>query len=273
LTQTTIDGTDHIILYVPNTQSFEAVVSGPKVSAPSVSGAKGVSAKLLDSKSVVITGTPAGLSAVRFGNTAVLVTDKVTAKSFWQPHTSTSYDVSPSGASSVLVAGPYLVRNATVAGSTLALVGDTNATTTLTVIAPSAVKKVTWNGAAVSVSSGPAGGLVGKLGAPAKVSLPSLKSAKWKAADSLPEVDPKFDDSAWVVANKTSVARKQKPYSGKYVLYADEYGTCIHPIPLLPSLALTIPTISDRPGFHSGNFIFRGYFKGQASAIDLSVEG
>jgi hypothetical protein len=211
-----------VFLYVPNGQSIEAVVSGPTVATPAVTGAKGISAKLLDS-SVVITGSPSGLSAVHFGSTTVLVADKVTAKSFWQPLTNPGY-ITPTP-SSVLVGGPYLVRNATLTSGTLALVGDTNSTNPLTVIAPSAVKKVTWNGASVKLSAGPSAlGLVGSLQPPPAVTLPSLKSAKWKSTDSLPEIAPSFDDSAWVVANRTSVERRQKPYSGKLVLYADEYG-------------------------------------------------
>ena len=46
--------------------------------------------------------------------------------------------------------------------------------------------------------------------------------------DSLPELSAGFVESSreWVVANKTSTARPagMQPYSGKYVLYADEYG-------------------------------------------------
>lgn len=51
----------------------------------------------------------------------------------------------------VLVGGPYLVRNATISGSTLAIRGDLNGSTTLTVIAPPEFSRVTWNGIPVLV--------------------------------------------------------------------------------------------------------------------------
>lgn len=209
------------MLYVPIGQSVEAVVS--KGSTPTVTGSSSISAKLVNG-SVIITGTASGANFVKFGSTTVLVLDKVTATAFWQPRLGKTANASPK-TPSVIVGGPHLVRNATLSGSTLALVGDTNTTTPLTVIAPSSVTGVTWNGKSVSVKKGSAGELTGSVAGPQALSdLPKLTSRSWKTADSLPEVDPKFDDSEFVAATKTSVGRKQKPYTGKYALYADEYG-------------------------------------------------
>jgi hypothetical protein len=224
MTQTTIDGTDIAVLYVPFGQSAEAVVIGPTLGTPTVTGSSSVKARSAD-QSVIITGSPVGVSVVRFGTTAVIVTDKAAAATFWNPRTSASYDVSPD-TSSVIVSGPYLVRNATVSSSTLQLFGDTNGKTNLIVIAPATVKSITWNGALVEITNSPLGiGLSGTLsGVTQTPSLPSLKSAAWKSADSLPEIAPSFDDSTWVTANKTSTARPFKPFSGKLVLYTDEYG-------------------------------------------------
>jgi hypothetical protein len=202
----------------------EAVVTGPSASSVKVTGSSAISAKV-SKGAVVITGSPSGVSYVEFGSTTVLVMDKVTATTFWAPRTSSSFDLSPQ-TPSVLVSGPYLVRNATVSGSTLKLIGDTNSTVPLTVIAPSSVRSVTWNGAAVKTSASKAGvGLAGTLSGPTSLSgLPKLSSASWKSADSLPEIAPGFDDSSFVVATKTSTQRPFPPYGGKYVLYADEYG-------------------------------------------------
>lgn len=269
LTQVTIGGTDYLVLYVPAGQSVEAVIS--KGSAPTITGASSISAKFTDG-SVVITGTATGTSYVKFGSTIVLVLDKVTATAFWQPRLSKTADASPK-TPSVLVGGPHLVRNATIAGSTLALVGDTNSTTTLTVLAPSTVKSVTWNGKSVSVKIGPAGEITGPIPGPQPLSdLPKLSSRSWKAADSLPEASPKFDDSKFVTATKTTVERKQKPYAGKYVLYASEYSTafpsfiassCLLSIVCrVPSGFLRLPRLlqwnrnrreSDRPGVRQGH--------------------
>lgn len=224
MTQTTIDSTDYVVLYVPAGQSVEAVIPTSS-STVAVTGSSTIKGRVAN-KTVIITGTASGTSVVKFGKTAVLIADKATAGTFWNPRTTASeYDLAPDAAS-VLVAGPYLVRNATISGSTLRLVGDINATTPLTVVAPAAVTSVTWNGASVKVAKSTLGvGLSGTLSSGAKApSLPSLKSAAWKSADSLPEVAVAFDDSTWVTANKTTTARPFKPFSGKLVLYADEYG-------------------------------------------------
>lgn len=224
LTQTTISSTDYLVLYVPKGQSLEAVIVPKDKGTPVVSGASSVKAKA-SGNTVVITGSPSGISVVKFGRTIVVVTDKSTASTFWQPHTvGSSFDVAPD-VPSVIVAGPYLVRNATIASSTLSLVGDVNATTTLTVLAaPTTVSSVTWNGAPVKVSKSNVG-LTGTISGPvSNIPLPNLQTANWKSSDSLPEISPSFDDSTWTIANKTTVQRIFKPYAGKYVLFADEYG-------------------------------------------------
>ncbi|KAL0562735.1 hypothetical protein V5O48_019345, partial [Marasmius crinis-equi] len=60
-----------------------------------------------------------------------------------------------------------------------------------------------------------------------------------------------FDDTTeeWVVATKTETKRPLKPLSGKNVLYGPEYG------------------------FHAGDWIFRGHFTGNATGLQLSVQG
>jgi hypothetical protein len=143
LTQTTIDNTDHVLLFVPSGQSVEIVVTGPKVTTPIINGTASISARLLDGL-IVITGVPSGLTYVTFGSAIVLIMDRATATSFWQPCSKITYDLAPSApGQAVLVGGRYLVRSATIYSSTLALVGDTNTTTPIIVIASSANKQVT----------------------------------------------------------------------------------------------------------------------------------
>ncbi|KAF8588348.1 glycoside hydrolase family 35 protein [Ramaria rubella] len=249
MTQATIDNTDYIILYVSSGQSFEAVVVGPTFETPTLAGSQSIKVRAINGTAIV-SGSPAGVSVVRFGTTTVIVTDKATASTFWNPKTSVSYDASPDTLSAI-VAGPYLVRNASISSSTLALVGDTAGPTSLTVFAPIAVKSVTWNGKHVDMTQSSLGtGLQGTLdGHIAIPGLPNLKSAVWRSADSLPEIALGFDDSTWIIANKTTTARPAQPFNGKLVLYADEYG------------------------FHQGNFIYRGYFSGNATGVSLSVQG
>ena len=161
----------------------------------------------------------------------VLFADPITAATFWAPPIKSATANTVPGFESfwqfgtnmtVLVGGPYLVRNATIEGSTLALRGDLNASVPLTVVAPPVVRYVTWNGARVGVRSKGAF-LTGRLEESAsvrEVRVPKLTG--WKFRDSLPEVQSGFDDSSWTVANKTSTNLDPKPLFGDgRVLYGE----------------------------------------------------
>ncbi|TBU36471.1 glycoside hydrolase superfamily [Dichomitus squalens] len=170
----------------------------------------------------------------------VLYSDPVTAATFWAPPIrSPSVDIIEGletfwqfgTNTTVLVGGPYLVRNASLedSGTTLALVGDLNASVPLTVFAPQEVTAVTWNGEPVgtmtqSRSSGLRGMLVLKSGI-RDVKVPELTG--WRYADSLPEVKKGYDDTEWVVADKKSTNIPIKPVFGDgRVLYGCDYGFC-----------------------------------------------
>ena len=137
---------------------------------------------------------------------------------------------------SVLVSGPYLVRNASLADATLELYGDADRETFVTVVAPTrAIKHVRWNGetvefawlddAAVSPFALADAALIFRVdGPPAKIVLPALLN--WTYADGLPERQASFDDAAWKVANLTRTTSPYKPYAGDSVLYACDYDLC-----------------------------------------------
>ncbi|KAJ7483608.1 glycoside hydrolase family 35 protein [Mycena latifolia] len=232
-----IGGRDILFLYGNSTQAHETRLA-----------LTGTSNKAHQTQSPLITFTPSanativafqpgiqGLMTVWDSNTQlVLFADSVTAATFWAPvlpgaGAFGSYWAIGSNAS-VLVGGPYLVRNASISGSTLALVGDLNTTAPLTVIAPPTVKSVTWNGASVRVAAGvtATGGLVGTLtprSAVRTVTVPKLTG--WKFKDSLPEIGSTFDDSTWTVANHTTTNIPFKPYYGDgRILYGCDYGFC-----------------------------------------------
>lgn len=136
------------------------------------------------------------------------------------------YDLSPR-TGSVFVFGPYLVRTATVTGSTVAIKGDlvSGQTTDLEVLVPASVNRVSWNGRIVKVQPTAWGTLKGSVEVKDLTpEVPNLKALDWSCTDSLPEVSPEFDDSTWVEAGKTTTARTAKPSVGKLVLYGDEYG-------------------------------------------------
>ncbi|KAJ7058088.1 glycoside hydrolase family 35 protein [Mycena amicta] len=177
-----------------------------------------------------------GFSTVYDSTTQLIVyADYQTATTFWAPvipGTSTFPNYWSIGSNlTVLVGGPYLVRNATISGSTLALTGDLNLTVPLTIIAPPKVAYVTWNGASVDVTAGVtslAGGFTGTLtprDALSSVTVPTLTG--WKFMDSLPEITSTFDDSSWAPANHTTTNTPFKPYYGDgRILYGCDYGFC-----------------------------------------------
>ncbi|CAE6453872.1 unnamed protein product [Rhizoctonia solani] len=258
-TWTTIDGQDHILLYTSNQTTATALYTN-STSTPTISGSSSVTASITNGRAI-ISGAPSstGLTRIMVGKTSVWLADKAwLSPSLWQPRVSGNsgngrYDLSPR-TGSVLVFGPYLVRNATINGSTLAITGDVKSATTteLEVLVPSAIKSVTFNGQSVKVSKMSTGTLKGLIVtkdlAPR---LPNLKEIEWKCTDSLPEVALDFDDSGWVTATKTSTTRPSrfKPLAGKTVLYSAEYG------------------------FHHGHIVYRGRFEGNATGVRLFVQG
>ncbi|KAK7017720.1 putative beta-galactosidase A [Favolaschia claudopus] len=256
LTWVTFDGVDTIVLYALEGQYIEISVEGVSREKISHSGSNTISAKTTG-KTVTIAGSPSGLSIVTIGHTRLIIGDKKTVSGFYAPRLSVSgtghdhYELGPSNPS-VLVLGPYLVRSATAHGSVLALTGDLNATTTLDVFAPKRFTSVTWNGASVHTTHSSIGSLRGEVKfskAIESAKIPVLKDLEWKCADSLPELDSSFDDSTWVLANKTTTQRPQQPTGGKFVLYAGEYG------------------------FHAGQWVWRGHFNGNATGVQLSIQG
>ncbi|KAI6139306.1 glycoside hydrolase family 35 protein [Pisolithus tinctorius] len=170
----------------------------------------------------------------------VLYSDTATAGTFWSPEIPSndggdfaSYWQFGTNAS-ILVGGPYLVRNATMVGSKLELRGDLDEGVRLTVIAPDNVRMVTWNGFPVSPDVNAASTIttVGAFSADLSPSLSGLglglpKLSNWKYADSLPEIQGNFSDANWTIANHTSTNIPFKPYYGDgRVLYGCDYEFC-----------------------------------------------
>ncbi len=149
-------------------------------------------------------------------------------------------------AGTVLVHGPQLVRAATVNGSTVTLSGDTDAATTIDVVAPPTVGTVVWNLHRVPTLRTGDGTLRGTLAGPGPVTLPAIKN--WKYQFETPEANPGFDDSAWTVADHLTTNNPTKPATLP-VLYADDYG------------------------FHHGDVWYRGHFTatGQETAVSLAA--
>lgn len=167
----------------------------------------------------------------------VLYSDKDTAASFWSPVISSTDATFPhywqlGTNTSILVGGPYLVRNASIAGSHLALTGDLKTGVRLFVFGPANISLVTWNGnpvsadAALTANTSSQGVFVGSLKTRSSASsLHPPKLENWKYADSLPEIAANYSDTEWTTANHTTTNIPFKPYYGDgRILYGCDYG-------------------------------------------------
>ena len=104
-----------------------------------------------------------------------------------------------------------IIRNSEV------VTGDLNQTTVLQVLGPAAVRTVDWNGKHLALAKMLWGTLQAVLPGLAKsiaAGLPSLKAAKRKYADSLPEIMPGYDDRRWVDVNRTNLTSLFLQYYG-----------------------------------------------------------
>ncbi|KAF8551280.1 glycoside hydrolase family 35 protein [Imleria badia] len=170
----------------------------------------------------------------------ILYSDTATAGTFWSPEipTNPSDDFSNywqyGTNTSILIGGPYLVRNATISGSTLAIRGDLYEEVRLIVIAPDTVRTVTWNGIPVSADFAEPAAATQQGGFSAQIS-PSISATRivapqltnWRYANSLPEIEPDFSDADWTIANHTETNIPFKPYYGDgRVLYGCDYEYC-----------------------------------------------
>ncbi|KAF2258955.1 putative beta-galactosidase B [Lojkania enalia] len=202
-----------------------------------------------DSRGVVVSlPSVSGYTVLQFDRgVKVIVADKPTAYLFWAP--ALSNDPFAPVDQSILVQGPYLVRHVSQDGKTLALKGDITNATTIDVFASQQIESLTWNGKRAVTSRTSYGSLQARIGGTTpKIELPSLNV--WRVCDGLPEKFPNYNDSgiAWIEANHLTTPNPTKPDSLP-VLYVDDYG------------------------FHNGFHLFRGYFNGSATGVDLSVQG
>jgi hypothetical protein len=130
----------------------------------------------------------------------------------------------------IVVQGAYHVANASTSSGVLALFGQLNGTSsTLEIVAPSAVTSVTFNGAqATSSRSTDYGSIVAAFdGASSEAEAyeaPAL--TQWKVADSLPEIAADYvPDDIWKSANLTSTPNAWfGEATTKNVLFAGAYG-------------------------------------------------
>jgi hypothetical protein len=189
-----------------------------------------------------------GATVVKFSNGVLAyLLDVPSAWTFFAPATSQDPNVTPDH--QIFVMGPYLVRSATVSGGTVAVVGDNANTTTIEVYAGSSDQRISWNGKNLATTKTSYGSLTAALDGTAdrEITLPELSD--FKAAESSPEVQPSYDDSNWIVANKTTTLSPVKPLTLP-VLFSSDYK------------------------FYTGAKIYRGYFSSNSAAsLNITVQG
>lgn len=189
----------------------------------------------------------AGSTVLRFSNgISMYLLDQETAWNFWAPPTTLNPDVAPD--EQVFALGPHTVRNVSLAGDVVSLIGDNANSTSLEVFAGHKYSSVRWNRKELSTKRTAYGSL--KATAPGaedrSIDLPQLS---WVTADSLPEAQPDYDDSKWVICNKSSSLSPETPLSLP-VLFAADYK------------------------YYPGPYIYRGYFDGTtATSANATMQG
>ncbi|KAG1721261.1 glycoside hydrolase family 35 protein [Suillus paluster] len=237
-----IGGRDILFLYGDSTSESEAALT--LRGTPRIQGGAGISTTSSNGVTTInfLPGIQGLITVWDSSEQLVLYSDADTAGTFWSPEISASGPVEFANYwqfgtnTSILVGGPYLVRNATITGSTLALRGDLNESVRLSVIAPDDVETVTWNGIPISADAAAAaastltsqGGFSAQLQPSSAVlafAPPALKN--WRYANSLPEIRSGFSDANWTLADHTATNIPFKPYYGDgRVLYGCDYEYC-----------------------------------------------
>lgn len=248
-----------VVLWLPAGETGEFYLTGVNSSSLlKKDGCTGYSS-ITTSLGVVTAWTQkTGSCVLKFDNGfRFVLVDRAAAYGLWVP--STSSDPYTPENSTVVVHGPYLVRSIVMKNDELEITGDWSNSTALEVFAPAAISSVKFNGKGVRTEKTAWGSLVGTLDASQAntdsilASLPKLDD--WKAADGLPERLPGYDDSKWVLANRSSSPNTLLPPATYPVLYADEYK------------------------FHVGNLLWRARFPSPANVssiptgVYLSVSG
>lgn len=229
----TIGNLDVLFLYGDSAQAHEAslLLTG---TASALNTTPGItSTPGLNNQTVFSFSGAEGFSTVyKSENQLILYADSQTATTFWNPVIPTTGKTDFANYwqlgsnTSVLVGGPYLVRNATISGKTLALVGDLDASVKLIVVAPSTVSAITWNGEPVTADKQLSSEtvFVGDLKTKTQtLTFTPPKLTSWKYSDSLPELQANFSDSSWTIANHTSTNIPFPPYYGENILYGCDY--------------------------------------------------
>ncbi|KAF2227033.1 putative beta-galactosidase [Elsinoe ampelina] len=220
---------------------------------------EGLTIENRNGNSIVQFGVSPTRRILRYGEDFyVYILDRNSAYNFWTldlPTGLSSGDPKAGIKAAAIVKAGYLMRTAAVDGSTLSLVGDINATTTIEVVggAPRQLQTLNFNGEAIDFEQDASSGVVTATVTfedPA-IDVPDLSTADWKAIDSLPEIQDNYDDSLWTVADLTYSNNTARNLTTPTSLYSSDYG------------------------YHTGPLVYRGRFTatGNETTLTLQTQG
>lgn len=187
---------------------------------------------------------------VQINDLTIYLLDRNSAYNYWAPILSNgkngNFGNSVMNPDAVIVNGPYLVRSADVSDSTLNIQADFNKTAEFEVIgAPKGVSKLSINGKSTKFTKSKQGNWLAKPSITfPDFKLPDLKSLDWMSLDSLPEIQPGYDDSQWTRAQNFT-RNSAWPLSTPVSLYGGDYG------------------------YNTGTLLFRGRFNATGSENSL----
>ena len=245
-----------LILYggAGETHEFAVPASLPK---PILSPGSSATVRQLGSTWVVKWEVTNAAQIVSFGGLEVSLLWRNDAYNYWTlelPATSPVGNYSSMTKSLVIVKAGYLMRSVELLGQTLSLTGDINGTTDIEIIAApsSTISSITFNGQRLNCGMSNHGRLTGTLNFnQPSFELPQFSSEVWKSIDSLPEIQPSYNDSLWTVANHLTTTNDQLGLQTPTSLFADDYG------------------------YHVGSLIYRGHFRtfGNETMLFVNASG
>ena len=200
----------------------------------------------------VVTSARLVLQAGR--NLFIYLLSRQEAYTYWVTDLSniTSSDYTSAEKTSIIVKAGYLIRTASIQGSTVHIVGDINATTPIQIIgAPSQVSALTFNNEQVALIKTSCVTLHGTVSfGPPYFILPSLRSLDWRYVDSLPENLSSYNDTLWPAADHPASYNPRR-LTTPTSLYGSDYD------------------------FNAGTLLFRGHFlaSGRETTLSLQTQG
>jgi hypothetical protein len=150
-----------------------------------------------------------------------------------------------------IVKAGYLMRSAEIRKGSLYLTGDVNSTTTVEVIAtPCKIHAVYFNEERLNTTKHQSRHVGTVEYKRPSLSLPDFSQVDWRYIDSLPEIQPSFDDQLGTACTKTASVNPRN-LTTPTSLYAGDYG------------------------YTSGSLIYCGYFiaKTDSSDFNLTTQG